>query len=44
MGKVVLGAILVVIAVLILSGIDKAVETWLVEHSPAWLTGLTTRL
>ena len=41
-GKIVLGALLIAIAVLILSGADKVAETWLVEHSPVWLTVLTT--
>lgn len=41
-GKVILGAIMVVIAVMILTGIDKPMEAWLVDHSPAWLTRLTT--
>jgi cytochrome c-type biogenesis protein len=30
-------------ALSILSGADKSAETWLVDHSPAWLTELTTR-
>lgn len=42
-GKTILGAIMIVLAVMILSGADKPVETWLVDHSPAWLTKLTTR-
>lgn len=42
-GKMVLGAIMVALAVLILTGADKPIETWLVEHSPAWLTTLTTQ-
>lgn len=42
-GKVVLGAIMIAIALLILSGYDRTLETWLVVHSPAWLTTLTTR-
>jgi cytochrome c biogenesis protein CcdA len=42
-GKVLMGVILVAIAGLILSGADKTVEAWLVSHSPAWLTALTTR-
>ncbi|HJV25961.1 MAG TPA: cytochrome c biogenesis CcdA family protein [Aromatoleum sp.] len=42
-GKTVLGVIMLAVALLILSGADKAVEAWLVEHSPAWLTALTTR-
>lgn len=43
LGKVVLGAVMMAIAILILSGTDKTLETWLLEHSPAWLTLLTTR-
>lgn len=42
-GKTVLGAIMVALAALILSGADKPLEAWLVEMSPAWLTALTTR-
>lgn len=38
-----LGAILIVIGALILVGIDKTIETGLVEASPDWLTTLTTR-
>ena len=42
-GKSAFGIVLVAVGVLIASGIDKRVETWGVEHSPAWLTELTTR-
>jgi len=42
-GKTILGASMVVVAAVILLGLDKPAETWLVEHSPAWLTELTTR-
>ena len=42
-GKYVLGGGALAIAVLILTGWDKVVETYLVEISPAWLTDLTTR-
>lgn len=42
-GKLVLGAAMIVIAAMILSGMDKRVEAWLVDHSPTWLTTLTTR-
>lgn len=42
-GKTILGAIMLALAVTILSGADKPVETWLVDQSPAWLTKLTTR-
>ncbi|MEQ1653312.1 MAG: cytochrome c biogenesis protein CcdA [Hyphomicrobium sp.] len=42
-GKVVLGALLLVIGVAILTGIDKNIEAALVAASPDWLTELTTR-
>lgn len=42
-GKVLLGGLLIVIALLILSGHDRQVEAQLVDWSPAWLTALTTR-
>jgi cytochrome c biogenesis protein CcdA len=38
-----MGAALVVVALLVLSGHDKTLEGWAVEHSPDWLTNLTTR-
>jgi hypothetical protein len=38
-----MGGILIVIGVMILSGADKTVEAWLVDHSPEWITTLTTR-
>ena len=41
--KSVLGLLLLVIGVLIISGADKALETFLVDVSPEWLTNLTTR-
>lgn len=41
--KIAMGAILIAIGILILSGFDRQLETWLVEISPAWLTTLTTR-
>lgn len=41
--KVAFGLFLVVAGLLILSGLDKALETRLVEASPRWLTDLTTR-
>ncbi len=40
----ILGASLVVVGLVILLGADKAIETWLVDHSPAWLSELTTRI
>jgi cytochrome c-type biogenesis protein len=42
-GKLALGALLLLFGVLIVSGLDKRLETALVDASPAWLTKLTTR-
>ena len=42
-GKTVLGGIMVMLAATILTGIDKPMEAWLVDHSPTGLTELTTR-
>lgn len=41
--KVGLGLLLVGIGALVLSGLDKSLETILVDVSPQWLTDLTTR-
>jgi sulfite exporter TauE/SafE len=41
--KIVLGAVLVALGLLTLSGFDRRVEAFAVEASPAWLTSLTTR-
>jgi hypothetical protein len=40
---VALGVVFVAVGVLVLSGLDKAIETALVNASPQWLTDLTTR-
>lgn len=42
-GKYALGAVLLVTGVLIVSALDKKLETLLVNASPAWLTNLTTQ-
>lgn len=42
-GRWLLGAALLVVGLAILSGGDKRFEAWVVEHSPDWLTELTTR-
>lgn len=42
-GKRLMGMLLVGVGVLILSGLDKRLETALVEASPAWLTEFTTK-
>jgi cytochrome c-type biogenesis protein len=38
-----LGLLFAAIGTLVLAGLDKSVETALVEASPQWLTDLTTR-
>jgi cytochrome c biogenesis protein CcdA len=42
LGKILLGVAFILIGVAIVSGVDKKVETVLVDASPAWLTTLTT--
>jgi cytochrome c-type biogenesis protein len=41
--KAALGVLLILIGALVLVGFDKHLETVLVNASPQWLTGLTTR-
>jgi len=43
LGKVVMGFSAVAVGVMILTGIDRQLETVLVSASPAWLTHLTTQ-
>lgn len=42
-GKLLLGIGMVVAGALVLSGIDKTIEAWAVEHGPDWMTALSTR-
>jgi cytochrome c biogenesis protein CcdA len=42
-GKMALGGVLLTLGLMIASGLDKRIETFLVDLSPAWLTALTTR-
>ncbi len=42
-GKQVLGVALLLLGTLILSHADRRLEAWLLDHSPMWLTTLTTR-
>jgi len=42
-GKTLLGFVMVLFAVMVFFTIDKQIEVWLVDHSPDWLTQLTTR-
>ena len=43
-GKAALGVLLVAVGILILTGLDKRLETLLVDVSPDWLTALTTMI
>jgi len=43
-GKQILGGLLVLLGVFILTGLDKHLETWVLDHAPEWLTQLGTRL
>jgi cytochrome c-type biogenesis protein len=43
-GKAVLGALMLAIGVLVLSGADKHFEAWTLDHSPPWLARLTTAI
>ncbi len=42
-GKQAFGLILVATGIFIATGIDKSLETWILDQSPDWLTRLTTR-
>lgn len=42
-GKLALGLLFLVVGLGIVTGLDREVETWLVQTSPDWLTTLTTR-
>ena len=42
-GRWLLGVVLLLIGLAILTGWDRGFETWAVEHSPDWLSELTTR-
>jgi cytochrome c biogenesis protein CcdA len=41
-GKQLLGGFLIVISLLVMTGQDKTLESFLLKHSPDWLTDLTT--
>jgi cytochrome c-type biogenesis protein len=42
-GKMIFGAVLLTAGILVLSGLDKRIEGYLVDISPAWLTEITTK-
>ncbi len=43
-GKMIFGAVLLTAGLLVISGLDKRIEGFLVDISPEWLTVLTTRI
>jgi cytochrome c-type biogenesis protein len=42
-GRSVLGVLLIALGLLSLTHADRTLEAWLLDHSPAWVTALTTR-
>jgi cytochrome c biogenesis protein CcdA len=42
--KIVMGGVLIATGLLIATGFDKTIEAFLVQHSPEWLTRLTTSI
>jgi cytochrome c-type biogenesis protein len=42
-GKMMFGAVLITAGILVLSGLDKRIEGYLVDISPDWLTEITTK-
>lgn len=43
-GKTLLGALLLVVGILIVSGLDKVFEAWVLTHAPEWLTRLSVSI
>ena len=43
-GRKVLGAVMLLLAVFILTGLDKRFENWMLDAAPAWLTRIGTAL
>ena len=44
LGKPTLGVLLLLVGALALTGADKVIEAWMVDHMPGWLLDLTTAL
>jgi cytochrome c-type biogenesis protein len=42
-GRQILGVVILSLGVMIATGVDKSLEAWILDHSPAWLTVVTTR-
>jgi cytochrome c-type biogenesis protein len=43
MGRAVMGWSLLANEILVLSGLDKQLEAWLLDIAPAWLAAMTTQ-
>lgn len=43
LGKSMMGILMIAVAALILTGADKTLEGWLLDQTPAWLSGWSTR-
>jgi cytochrome c-type biogenesis protein len=43
-GRPLMVVLLLLVDTLTLSGADRAIEAWLLEHMPDWFVDLTTRL
>ena len=41
--KAALGLLMIALGLMIVTGADRTLETALLDHSPQWLTDLTTR-
>jgi cytochrome c-type biogenesis protein len=42
-GKQLFGLVMLVLGILIATGVDKSLESWILDRSPDWLTRITTR-
>ena len=43
-GKKVLGGVMLLLAIVVLTGLDKTFEAWVLDVAPAWLTQIGTSL
>jgi cytochrome c-type biogenesis protein len=42
-GKQLFGLVMLLLGILIATGVDKSLESWILDRSPDWLTRITTR-
>jgi cytochrome c-type biogenesis protein len=42
-GKMLFGLVMLVLGILIATGGDKSMEAWILDHTPEWLTRITTK-